>query len=98
MITMMLVSKSYVGIATHDKLVVDRSLEKIQSLKFRKQDYEFQMLLGVTEKFRAEIIKRYHRLRVYVPFGEYWYAYSMKRLKKNPGIAGHIIKNLFIRG
>ena len=94
----MLVSKSYVGIATHDRLVVERSLEKIQSLKFRKQDYEFQMLLGVIEKLRAEIIKQGHRLRVYVPFGEHWYGYSMRRLKENPRMAGYIIKNLFIRG
>jgi proline dehydrogenase len=39
-----------------------------------------------------------HRLRVYVPYGRSWYGYSMRRLKENPAIAGHIVKNLFTGG
>ncbi len=54
------------------------------------------MLLGVTERLRASILERGHRLRVYVPFGSHWYPYSLRRLKENPEVAGHIIKNMFI--
>lgn len=95
---MMLESKSYIGIATHDKPLVDRSLAAIEEFKADGKDYEFQMLLGVTEKMRAALVAAGHRLRVYVPYGEHWYGYSMRRLKENPKVAGHIIKNLFIRG
>jgi len=95
---MMLKSKSYIGLATHDKQLVERSLEVIHETKANPSDYEFQMLLGVTEKMRAELISKGYKLRVYVPYGEMWYGYSMRRLNENPNMIGHIIKNLFIRG
>ena len=97
LITIMMQIKSYIGIATHDTVIIKRALEKIETLQVNREDYEFQMLLGVTEKLRGEITKSGHRLRVYVPYGEHWYGYSTRRLKENPQIAGHIIKNLFIR-
>jgi len=98
LIRMMLESGSFVGIATHDKLLVDKSLEMIKSLHIPKSKYEFQMLFGVTENLRHELVSQGHRLRVYVPYGEQWYGYSLRRLKENPRLAGYIIKNLFIRG
>ena len=98
LIQMMLESGSFVGIATHDKVLIDKSLEMIQSLHVPKSKYEFQMLLGVTENLRQELVSHGHRLRVYVPYGEQWYGYSLRRLKENPRLAGYIIKNLFIRG
>jgi proline dehydrogenase len=55
------------------------------------------MLLGVTEELRDILVSAGHRLRVYIPFGEHWYAYSMRRLKENPNIAISIIKNIFIK-
>jgi len=97
LITMILQSKSYVGIATHDKVIIDRSIEKLKFQNVNTADYEFQMLLGVSEKLRGELIILGHRLRVYIPYGEHWYGYSTRRLKENPQIAGHIIKNLFLR-
>ena len=96
--TMMLKSKSYIGLATHDKQLVERSLKAIQETKADLKDYEFQMLLGVTEKMRANLISQGYKLRVYVPYGKQWYGYSMRRLKENPNMVGHILKNLFIRG
>ena len=98
LVQMMLESNSFVGIATHDKMLVDKSLKMIQSLQVPKTKYEFQMLLGVTENLRHELVSQGHRLRVYVPYGEQWYGYSLRRLKENPRLAGYIIKNLFIKG
>lgn len=98
LVRMMLESGSYIGIATHDKELVDRSFQAIDSNNVSGSDYEFQMLLGVTEKLRGEIVARGNRLRVYVPYGEQWFGYCTRRLKENPQIAGHIIKNIFIRG
>jgi len=84
----------YVGIATHDEELVLHAFKSIEKFGVSRDKYEFQMLLGVTENLRDEIIERGHRLRVYVPYGEDWYQYSMRRLKENPRMAGMIFKNI----
>lgn len=86
-----------VGIATHDKVLVERALASLERFDVSKDQYEFQMLLGVTERLRSRLVAAGHPLRVYVPFGELWYNYSLRRLRENPGIAGHVVKNLFSR-
>jgi proline dehydrogenase len=86
---------SYVGIATHDPALVERSLESIRRRKLPREAYEFQMLLGVAGSLRKRLVAEGHRLRVYVPYGHAWYAYSVRRLKENPRIAGHIVRGLF---
>ena len=86
-----------VGIATHDPVIVERALASLKRYGVDKERYEFQMLLGVTERLRSRLVADGHPLRVYVPFGELWYKYSLRRLRENPGIAGHIVRNLFTR-
>jgi len=86
----------YVGIATHDEYLIDRAYAMINRLGLKKDQYEFQMLLGVREKRRDQTVNDGHRLRVYVPFGEQWYAYSSRRLMENPQMAWHITKAIFI--
>ncbi|HEY6050486.1 MAG TPA: proline dehydrogenase family protein [Thermoanaerobaculia bacterium] len=98
MVDALLESGCYVGIATHDEVLVDRALATITRLKLPREAYEFQMLLGVTPALRRRLVSAGHRLRVYVPYGSSWYGYSMRRLKENPAIAGHIVKNLFMGG
>lgn len=85
----------YVGIATHDEKLVWAGYKIIDELKLSKEEYEFQMLLGVDEQLRRLILKDGHRVRVYVPFGKRWYEYSVRRLKENPRIAGYVVKNFF---
>lgn len=87
----------YVGIATHDETLVDRALATISRLSLPPEAYEFQMLLGVAGDLRRRLVAGGHRLRVYVPYGESWHAYSVRRLKENPAIAGHILKGIFAR-
>ncbi|MFC2107198.1 proline dehydrogenase family protein [Bacteroidota bacterium] len=88
----------YPGIATHDKFVVDGSFKLIEKHNVPKENYEFQMLYGVTPELRKSILKKGHRMRVYVPYGEQWFAYSTRRLKENPKMANHIIKAIFVKG
>jgi len=88
----------YVGIATHDEVLVTRALETIRRLGLSRDRYEFQMLLGVAGNLRRRLVASGHRLRVYVPYGEAWRAYSLRRLKENPAIAGHVLKGLLTRG
>lgn len=87
----------YVGIATHDDPLIEFAGELIQKLKLDKSAYEFQMLLGVREPVRDQIVAEGHRIRIYVPYGEDWYGYSTRRLKENPNVAGHIVKSLFLK-
>lgn len=94
----MLKNNIYAGIATHDKFLVDAALKLIEKYNVHGDRYEFQMLYGVTPELRDSIVEKGHRMRVYVPFGKEWFAYSTRRLKENPKIAAHIIKALFYRG
>ena len=88
----------YVGVATHDPVLVERVLRTIRRLALPPQAYEFQMLLGVARGMRRRLVEAGHRLRVYVPYGHAWYGYSIRRLKENPAIATHVLKGLFSGG
>ncbi len=54
--------------------------------------YEFQMLLGIRGEIRRKLRRSGHPVRVYIPYGERWYEYSMRRLRENPDVAVHITK------
>ena len=88
---------AYVGIATHDERLVWHALELVEQLQVPKDKFEFQMLLGVDAQLRRIIINAGYKLRVYVPYGKHWYAYSVRRLKENPKIAGYIFSQFFSR-
>ena len=94
----MLDNNMYVGIATHDKYLVEKAQEIIREKNLDKSNFEFQMLYGVTPELRSSIVKQGYKMRVYVPFGKDWFGYSTRRLKENPKMASHIIKALFFRG
>jgi proline dehydrogenase len=81
---------SYVGIATHDEWLVEQGQRLVSARGLGRDDYEFQMLLGVRPSLGDELVRGGHRLRIYTPFGRHWYAYSLRRLQENPKIAGYI--------
>ncbi|MCH9647704.1 MAG: proline dehydrogenase family protein [Deltaproteobacteria bacterium] len=82
----------YVGIATHDEYLTCAAVELIDRLEIPQDRYEFQMLLGVDQQLRDILLAEGHRLRVYVPYGQDWYLYSMRRLRENPEVARHVIR------
>ncbi len=81
---------SYVGIATHDDWLIGEALALVERRGLKRDDYEFQMLLGVRPELGDELVRDGHRLRIYVPFGRRWYEYSIRRLQENPKIAGYV--------
>jgi proline dehydrogenase len=89
---------NYVGIATHDKPLIDAAYTRIKEQNIPKDRFEFQMLLGVREDLRDKINADGYKIRIYVPFGKDWYAYSVRRLKENPSVAGHIAKSFLTFG
>jgi len=75
---------AYVAAATHDERLIGEAL--------RREVPEFQMLLGVREDRARELVADGRRVRIYVPFGEQWYAYSLRRLQENPAMATTIAR------
>ena len=88
-------SGNYVGIATHDEFLINEAYRMVKELNIPGDKFEFQMLLGVREDLRDKINADGYKIRIYVPFGEDWYAYSVRRLKENPQIARYVFKNIF---
>jgi len=80
----------YVGIATHDEWLLAEGRRLVTEHSLPRDQYEFQMLLGVRPELGDELVIEGHRLRIYVPFGRHWYAYSLRRLQENPKLAGYI--------
>lgn len=95
---LMLKNGIYVGIATHDKPLIEGAYNLIRKYNVPNNMYEFQMLYGVTPKLRDKIVADGHKMRIYVPFGKQWFGYSTRRLKENPKMATHIIKAIFYKG
>lgn len=85
----------YVGIATHDEMLIWNAYRMIEHFRLEPNQYEFQMLHGVEPLLRRLVREQGHRLRVAVPFGPNWYPYSIRRLRKNPAIAGYVFKAVF---
>lgn len=95
LLAMMFAAKIYVGIATHDYVLLDAAHSLIRQYQLQKSEYEFQMLLGVREDLRDKIVTHKDRIRIYVPYGEHWHKYSIRRFKENPEIAGYVFKAIF---
>lgn len=95
MMECMFKNENYVGIATHDEYLIDNAYRMIKEYNIPNDKFEFQMLLGVREDLRNKINNDGYKIRIYVPFGEDWYAYSIRRMQENPQIAGYIVKNIF---
>lgn len=81
-------------IATHDEELILDAEALIRERHLDASKYEFQMLLGVRDDRRDNLIQKGHTVRIYVPFGEDWYGYSTRRLKENPQVAGYVMKAL----
>lgn len=94
----MLRSGMYVGIATHDRKLVEQAEQLISHYGAGTDQYEFQMLYGVTPRLRQRIITSGHKMRVYVPFGKSWFGYATRRLKENPTLVRHLLRALLIKG
>jgi proline dehydrogenase len=78
------------AIATHDEWLIGESLRLVGAAGLGPDGYELQMLLGVREERASALVGEGHRVRIYVPYGERWYEYSLRRLQENPGIAAQI--------
>lgn len=82
------------SLATHDEHLADACLDVLRAARREPDTYEFQVLLGVREELWERWSAAGHTVRVYVPYGPDWRAYSLRRMKKNPQIVGHVTRKL----
>ncbi|MGZ4385588.1 MAG: proline dehydrogenase family protein [Gaiellaceae bacterium] len=93
----LLQSGSRIAIATHDSSLIRCSRHDLDEAGWSRDRYEFQMLLGVRAAEADKLVRAGEPLRIYVPYGIDWYAYSLRRLQENPRIAGYVTLNALAR-
>jgi proline dehydrogenase len=90
----LLSSGIYHGIATHDEKMLAATKEFATENAIMPDKYEFQMLYGVRRDLQEKLIREGYRMRVYVPYGRYWYPYFMRRLAERPANVWFVLKNM----
>jgi proline dehydrogenase len=86
---------SYLELATHDENMIQSALNIIEKHHIPEERYEFQMLYGIRGERQQELAEAGHKMRVYVPFGEAWYPYFVRRLAERPANLWFFMKSLF---
>jgi len=86
----------YPGIATHDERMIEAAKQHVRRNGIAPEAFEFQMLYGVRRDIQRTLVDEGWRLRVYVPFGDAWYPYLMRRMAERPAnfffIATSVVK------
>jgi len=88
---------NYPAIATHDEKMIAETKAFAAARKVPREKFEFQMLYGIRRDLQSRLVAEGFRLRLYVPFGEAWYPYYMRRLAERPANVFFILRNLFRR-
>jgi proline dehydrogenase len=91
---MLLTSGIYHGLATHDEAMISASRKFASERGITPDQYEFQMLYGVRRDLQEQLTAEGYRMRVYVPYGGYWYPYFMRRLAERPANVWFVMKNI----
>ena len=92
----LLSSGFYHAIATHDPQLIAATIRHAAEKRNSKDDFEFQMLYGVRTDLQRRLVKDGYRVRIYIPFGNDWFPYFMRRLAERPANVGFILRN-FLR-
>ena len=89
----------YTAIATHDPAIIEHVASFAQSKGLPKRGrFEFQMLYGVSTPLAAKLVERGYRVRLAIPFGDYWFPYLMRRLAERPANLAFFLKGALSRG
>jgi len=94
---MLLPSGIYHGIATHDEKMIAPTIQFAKQQAISPESFEFQMLYGIRRDLQEKLVREGYRMRVYVPYGHYWYPYFMRRLAERPANMWFVLRNM-LRG
>ncbi len=86
---------SCLQIATHDERIIQEAERQIKALNLSTDRYEFQMLYGIRTPRQLELVAAGYPVRIYLPFGEAWYPYFMRRLAERPANLWFFARSLF---
>jgi proline dehydrogenase len=90
--------RGYPMVASHDPRMIEAALGLVQRTGRGPEDFEFQMLYGIRDEEQRRLVGEGHHLRVYVPFGQEWYGYFMRRLAERPANLTFFVRSLLSRG
>jgi proline dehydrogenase len=85
---------TYPAIASHDESIVSEALQHVKEQKLAPDRFEFQMLYGIRRDLQRQLVGKGYRLRLYVPYGDAWYPYFMRRLAERPANVLFLARNL----
>lgn len=94
LMTTLLDHGTYPAIASHDGKIVERALQLVRERKLAPDRFEFQMLYGINRELQKRLVDAGFRLRLYVPYGDAWYPYFMRRLAERPANVVFLVRNL----
>jgi len=94
---LLLTSGLYNGIATHDENMINATIEFARERNISSDRFEFQMLYGIRRDLQEKLVAQGYRMRVYVPYGRYWYPYFMRRLAERPAHVWFVLRNMLRR-
>ena len=83
---------TYPGIATHDEKMIEATRNYASQRGIPTDRFEFQMLYGIRRDLQEQIVREGYRLRIYVPYGEQWYPYMMRRMAERPANLLFVLK------
>ncbi|MED0669017.1 proline dehydrogenase [Aneurinibacillus aneurinilyticus] len=92
-----LVSGSYTAVATHDEHIIDYTKRLVSKYDIPHTRFEFQMLYGIRTQLQLSLAQEGYKMRVYVPYGNDWYAYFMRRLAERPANVAFVLKSMVIK-
>jgi proline dehydrogenase len=97
LMNILLTTGVYPAIATHDERIIEETKRFVESRKISRDSFEFQMLYGIRRDIQRRLVNEGYRLRLYVPYGQAWYPYFMRRLAERPANVLFLARNLLRR-
>ena len=94
---LLLETGAYPGIASHDESIIKECLSYVKQRSIASDHFEFQMLYGIRRDLQRRLTADGFRLRSYVPYGDAWYPYFMRRLAERPANVLFIARNFLRR-
>ncbi|HNP88262.1 MAG TPA: proline dehydrogenase family protein [Kouleothrix sp.] len=91
---MLLSEGNYPGIATHDERMIEATRSYAAKQGIAPDRFEFQMLYGIRRDLQEQLVREGYRMRVYVPYGEEWYPYMVRRMAERPANLLFVLKGL----